>query len=889
MHVLLIRFGILFNWLLLLLLCDVITTATDALPIFSTTSPHPPVTITTRSDGLTLSYLHGFTTRVAGSGLITAALQQRRHRCYDDDASSGGGGSYFNDDWSQPSVTALLSMKSLEFEDEIDHECEQNSNSNNNSNSSNIDSNENHRRIALRWMQKFQQLLTLSFDTTTATAAEWSSSVSQQQQQQDIQNGIHQVFIHNTATSSKSDDIDNDATSTPFWRDMIAFTWNIVTLEGIGPISDFLCSSRSSSSRSHRHHPTVPSTWHWALDDTKEIVSTTTTYGSSTTNSNQQRDDTTVKQLEFWCTFHTNGGVGRAHVRLQSPPPQYKNDDDDDDDDDTTNVRHHDDDDDWKAFTLLTTLQSLQDRPWNVAPDHRPMTGITTTTTATTSTPASTTLSERHGTPIPNRVYWHDQKEEHQRQQQQQPYVVIIGGGQGGLSLAARLQHLQVPYVVYEMGVSVGTSWRQHRYPSLYLHDPVYYNHMPYLEFPKTWPVFCPRNKIANFMECYVQLLDLNVMCQTKVVRAIQDPDTSMWTIDIEQCTPSSDHQNRDNVNGMTISRHTIQCHHIVFATGNSSHPRRPALKQSHSFRGIQIHSSQYQGGNVYRSHNIRHVIVVGSNNSALDICQDIWEQLSRKNGGTVETITMIQRTPGMVVSTQSVLQYGLGPLYAEQATLPHEEADIVATTVPYKVALLTKWKHVTQLMEQNDAKMLHGLRKAGYRLDNGPNGTGIFAKSATEGGGFYIDHGCAELIIRNDVTIQFATVTELHTDSVVIQNIDDPTCIERLPADMIIYATGFDTMDRYVQEICGTDVSNRVGRTWGLGLGHNVMKDPSPWEGELRNMWKPTMVDGLWFQGGNLAQNRHYSRYLALQLAARYMGIKPNVYGIPQPTPPNT
>ena len=35
--------------------------------------------------------------------------------------------------------------------------------------------------------------------------------------------------------------------------------------------------------------------------------------------------------------------------------------------------------------------------------------------------------------------------------------------------------------------------------------------------------------------------------------------------------------------------------------------------------------------------------------------------------------------------------------------------------------------------------------------------------------------------------------------------------------------------------------------------------------------MWKPTNVDGLWFHGGNLAQCRHYSKFLALQLAARY------------------
>ena len=59
------------------------------------------------------------------------------------------------------------------------------------------------------------------------------------------------------------------------------------------------------------------------------------------------------------------------------------------------------------------------------------------------------------------------------------------------------------------------------------------------------------------------------------------------------------------------------------------------------------------------------------------------------------------------------------------------------------------------------------------------------------------------------------------------------------------------------------------------MGLDYKPEKDPGPWTGELRNMWKPTNVDGLWFHGGNLAQCRHYSKFLALQLAARY-GNKP-------------
>jgi putative flavoprotein involved in K+ transport len=57
--------------------------------------------------------------------------------------------------------------------------------------------------------------------------------------------------------------------------------------------------------------------------------------------------------------------------------------------------------------------------------------------------------------------------------------------------------------------------------------------------------------------------------------------------------------------------------------------------------------------------------------------------------------------------------------------------------------------------------------------------------------------------------------------------------------------------------------------------------KDPGPWEGEERNMWKPTQQAALWFHGGNLHQSRYYSLYLALQLKARAEGIETPVYGL--------
>jgi putative flavoprotein involved in K+ transport len=104
-----------------------------------------------------------------------------------------------------------------------------------------------------------------------------------------------------------------------------------------------------------------------------------------------------------------------------------------------------------------------------------------------------------------------------------------------------------------------------------------------------------------------------------------------------------------------------------------------------------------------------------------------------------------------------------------------------------------------------------------------------------------------------------------------------------RLPADLVVYATGYRSMNEFVADIVGRDVADRVGRCWGVGSG--TRKDPGPWQGELLNMWKPTAQAALWFQGGNLAQSRHFSRFLALQIKARMEAIPTPVYGSPAPT----
>jgi putative flavoprotein involved in K+ transport len=98
-----------------------------------------------------------------------------------------------------------------------------------------------------------------------------------------------------------------------------------------------------------------------------------------------------------------------------------------------------------------------------------------------------------------------------------------------------------------------------------------------------------------------------------------------------------------------------------------------------------------------------------------------------------------------------------------------------------------------------------------------------------------------------------------------------------QVPADVIIYATGYGPMDGWAAKLISPEVAEKIGRCWGLGSG--AAMDPGPWEGELRNMWKPTAQEGLWFHGGNLAQSRFHSLHLALQIKARQEGVPTPVY----------
>lgn len=555
---------------------------------------------------------------------------------------------------------------------------------------------------------------------------------------------------------------------TCFWRDLVAFSWNIVTFEGRDAIAAAL---RESLPR------TRPSGW--AVEGEASSADGV---------------------IEAWISFETAVARGHGHLRLK----------------------------DGKCWTLLTAITELKGHEERRGPTRE--------------------MGAEHGSTL-GRQSWAERRAQEVAElgTTVQPYVLVVGGGQGGIGLGARLRRLGVPAIIIDKNDRPGDAWRN-RYKSLCLHDPVWYDHLPYLPFPDHWPVFAPKDKIGDWLEMYAKIMELNYWTRTEARGARYDEAAGEWIVEVVR-------------DGQPATLHPK---HLVMATGVSGVPNLPDYPGMDRFQGTQHHSSRHPGGQDWAG---KRCVVIGSNNSSHDICADLWE-----HGADV---TMVQRSSTHVVRSEPLMQHGLASLYSEEAAasgITTDKADMTFASIPYRIMHESQIPVYQKIAEQ-DAPFYAQLEKAGFMLDWGDDGSGLFMKYLRRGSGYYIDVGASEMVADGRIKLRSGVDMAEITENAV--RLSDGS---ELPADLIVYATGYGSMNGWVAKLVSPEVADRVGKCWGLGSG--TTKDPGPWEGELRNLWKPTAQPGLWFHGGNLHQSRHYSLYLALQLKARMEGIPTPVVG---------
>jgi cation diffusion facilitator CzcD-associated flavoprotein CzcO len=103
------------------------------------------------------------------------------------------------------------------------------------------------------------------------------------------------------------------------------------------------------------------------------------------------------------------------------------------------------------------------------------------------------------------------------------PKVLIVSGSHTGCTSAAELGRLGVDTLVVDKEKRIGDNWRL-RYHSLKIHNRTPINHFPHMPFPDTFPSYIPNDKLANWIETYVDAMEINFWTETKFEGAKYDP-----------------------------------------------------------------------------------------------------------------------------------------------------------------------------------------------------------------------------------------------------------------------------------------------------------------------------------------------------------------------------
>jgi cation diffusion facilitator CzcD-associated flavoprotein CzcO len=364
-------------------------------------------------------------------------------------------------------------------------------------------------------------------------------------------------------------------------------------------------------------------------------------------------------------------------------------------------------------------------------------------------------------------------------------------------------------------------------------------DHLPYLSFPPTWPIFTPKDKLGDWLESYASFLELNVWTKTNLISSSWDDGKKQWTITVERTKEDGSKETR-----------TFNPHHVILATGHSGKKNIPEIKGMESFAGDRLcHSAEFSGALTLPDKTTKRAVVVGCCNSGHDIAQDFYEK--------GYDVTMIQRSSTLVVSSNAIMSVYVKGLFDEDGPVT-ADADLFIQSFPAEVFKGIQIQVTDLVAKQVDAKLHEELEKVGFKVDHGPDAGGIFMKYYQRGGGYYIDVGASQLIIDGKIKIkQGQEITQILPNG--IEYADGST----LEADEIVFATGYQNMRTEARNIFGDAVADRLGSVWGYDE-----------EGEFRSIWRPSGHPGFWYMGGNLALCRYYSKLLALQIKAIEEGL---------------
>lgn len=381
-------------------------------------------------------------------------------------------------------------------------------------------------------------------------------------------------------------------------------------------------------------------------------------------------------------------------------------------------------------------------------------------------------------------------------------------------------------------------------------------------------PHLLTKNELGDQVHKYVETFQLNSINSAKVLSTKYDGTVKQWTLTVQ--TPTG---NR-----------SITGKQLVQATGfGSQKPHLPQIADSHLYKGVSIHSTQFKSGRELKERGIKvsntpsicqikerkqeranpssiqTALVVGSANTAFDVLEDC-------HAAGLQT-TMNVRSPTYIVP----LSYVCDKMSLGAYDLGVDFADRMLQTGPSAVDTQLA-KGLFAMFGAKEPERYTALAKAGFPvLDSTHPDTDLMSNLLERAGGHYVDTDGTKLLAEGKAGIKAMVEPVAFTED-GLRFSDGST----LATDAVIWCTGFSDKcsPAVTAEVLGggpeaEDIAARLDATWGLDD-----------EGELRGMWKRhPKVENYYTFGGFTSQHRFYSRITALQIKAALEGILPPAY----------
>ncbi len=176
--------------------------------------------------------------------------------------------------------------------------------------------------------------------------------------------------------------------------------------------------------------------------------------------------------------------------------------------------------------------------------------------------------------------------------------VIIVGGGQSALACAYYLRKTSLKYLIIDANKYCGGSWSQN-WQNLDLFSAAQHSSLPGWLMPKTKNEYPTKEEAIDYLCQYEKRYDFPIKRGIKINNIKKE--AGLFLLKSEQ--------------------KNFKTKVVIAATGTQSKPIIPEVNGRNSFKGIQLHSSQYRKAEDFSN---KKVLIVGEGNSGAQVLAQV-------------------------------------------------------------------------------------------------------------------------------------------------------------------------------------------------------------------------------------------------------------------------